>query len=247
LPLEPATDRESTALAVTAPAVSAFERMASDPNVSVDKLERLIAMQERINAFTARAEFDAAFSEMQAELPVIDEKGRIEVKGQLRSTYAKLEDIHDVVKPIMHKFGFAMRHRTEWPADKPGIIRIVGILTHKLGHREETSFEAPMDRSEYRTDIQSQGSTVSYGRRYTTMDALNISTRGMDRDGAGKVPDAPEGYQEWIDGLKKAAEKGMLALEAAWACSDVKLKNFTVNHHKLEWLALKQKAQAVKA
>lgn len=245
-PLLDAHEEETTAMAVTA--VSAFERMAADPNVSVDKLERLIAMQERINAHEARAAFNIAFTALQAELPEITEKGQIKGKnGDIRSTYAKLEDVQAAIKPLLKQHQFSIRHRTEWPDEKPNIIRIVGILSHAQGHSEESAFEAPMDKSEFRTDIQSMGSTVSYGRRYTTLDLLNITTRGADKDGAAKGPDAPEGYQEWIDGLKKIADKGLSALEAAWSCSDIKFKNFTVNHHKPEWLALKQKAQAVKA
>lgn len=240
---------EQTALAV--PQVDAFaavvERLAANKDVDVVKLQALIDMQKDINRENAKAAFNVAFTALQAELPEITEKGQIAVKGTVRSTYAKLEDIQAAIKPLLKQHQFSVRHRTEWPADKPNIIRIVGILSHAQGHSEESAFEAPMDKSEFRTDIQSMGSTVSYGRRYTTLDLLNITTRGMDKDGAGKEPDAPEGYQDWIDDIKKTAEKGLLALEAAWSCSDIKFKNFTVNHHKAEWLALKQKAQAVRS
>jgi hypothetical protein len=215
----------------TAPAVlpdagaSMFERLARDPNVDVEKMERLMAMQERIMAINREAAFEAAFSKMQPAIPVIDEHGRIEVKGTLRSTYAPLEDIHDVIKPILAEHGFSIRHRTEWPADKPGIIRIVGILGHEQGHREFTTFEAPMDRSDYRTDIQSQGSTVSYGRRYTTLDLLNISTRKADTDGrrkpAAAVKDAtPTGFDDWWADMSAAADNGVSALERAWSESN---------------------------
>src|SRR5688572_29901797 len=99
-----------------------FERLAKDPAVDVEKLERLIAMQERIMRHNAKAAFDASYARMQPEIPIIDEHGRIEVKGTLRSTYAPLEDIHKVIKPICSQFGFAIRHRTEWPDEKKGII-----------------------------------------------------------------------------------------------------------------------------
>jgi hypothetical protein len=84
-----------------------FERLAKDPNVDVDKLERLIAMQERILRHQAKAAFDADFAQMQPEIPIVDERGRIEVKGTLRSTYAPLEDIHEVIKPSGRKTGRA--------------------------------------------------------------------------------------------------------------------------------------------
>lgn len=228
-----------------------FERLARDPAVDVDKLQRLIDMQERIIRFNAKAAFDAAFAKMQPEIPIISEKGQIEVRGTVRSTYAPLEDIHEVVKPILARHGFAMRHRTEWPNDKVGLIRIVGILSHQQGHSEESIFEAPMDRSEYRTDIQSMGSTVSYGRRYTTLDLLNISTRKMDDNGtkSGR-PSPPDGYEAWWFELVAAAEKGQKALDDFWGAKDataIGFKNYTAQHNRQQWNELKAKAAKVKA
>jgi hypothetical protein len=217
-------ERELQTTEPQAPNVTAmFERLARDPNVDVDKLERLMAMQERIMAINREAAFEAAYSRMQPDIPVIDERGRIEVKGNVRSTYAPLEDIHDVIKPILAKHGFAVRHRTEWPEDRKGIIRIVGVLSHEQGHSEESVFEAPMDKSDYRTDIQSMGSTVSYGRRYTTMDLLNIATRKADNDGQKRQPQkadekkSPAGFDDWWTDFQATADNGLVALEKAWA------------------------------
>lgn len=218
-----------------------FERLAKDPAVDVEKLERLIAMQERILAHNAKSAFDSAYSRMQPDIPEIDEKGKILVKGQLRSTYAKLEDIHHVIKPILKTYGFALRHRTEWPADRAGVIRIVGILSHEQGHSEESTFEAPADKSDYRTDIQSQGSTVSYGRRYTTLDLLNIATRGQDNDGSTSGrPEPPKGYDTWISMLESVAKDGAKAYDAAWEKSQPQFRTFIVQHDKDKWLDLKR-------
>lgn len=229
--------------------VSMFERLASDPNVSVEKLERLIAMNERVLAHNAKSAFDAAFAVMQPKIPQIDEKGAIKGRGgEVRSTYARLEDIHDVVKPILATHGFAMRHRTEWPEGKDGTIRIIGILSHRDGHSEESTFEAPMDRSEFRTDIQSMGSTVSYGRRYTTLDLLNISTRGMDVDGSKSGrPQPPEGYDDWKLSLSKKADEGIQALEKAFASGDVRLRNYLTGHDAIDLAKMRTRARTGKA
>lgn len=201
--------------------VSMFERLAKDPNVDVDKLERLMAMQERIMAINRKAAFDGAFALLQKDIPQIDEKGKVIVKGTLRSTYARLEDIHEVIKPILAQRGFAIRHRTEWPQDRKGIIRVVGILSHEQGHSEESSFEAPMDQSDFRSDIQSMGSTVSYGRRYTTLDLLNIATKGQDKDGVKpQAEQVPDGFEEWWADMASVADEGLPALEKAWAESN---------------------------
>lgn len=228
------------------PAVTTmFERLALDPSVDVEKLQKLIEMQERIVRYNAKVAFDGSFSRMSPDMPEVDERGRVIVKGQLRSTYAKLEDIHAAVKPLLKQFGFAIRHRTEWPADRPNIIRIVGILSHEQGHSEESCFEAPMDRSEYRSDIQSMASTVSYGRRYTTLDLLNIATRGADDDGskAGR-PEPPNGYEDWVFDLRACASNGVRAYEEAWGKSKPDFKNFAVNHDKVSVAGIKADARA---
>lgn len=59
-----------------------ISRAASDPAVDVDKLERLLGMYERIKAQGARAAYTAALATMQPLLPVINERGRIEVRAK---------------------------------------------------------------------------------------------------------------------------------------------------------------------
>lgn len=241
LPLEsPGTDLQTVQPDPVAQFAQVIERLAANPNVDVVKLEKIIDLNERILKINAKNAFEAAYSRMQPEIPEVDEKGQLVVKGTLRSRYARLEDIQSATKPILAKHGFALRHRTEWPTDKPGIIRIVGILSHEQGHSEESVFESKSDASEYRTDIQSMGSTVSYGRRYTTIDLLNIVTRGVDNDGqtAGRPapPDKAEGgtmtYAEWVEKLEAQAEKGQKAFEPAWESSDAHFKTYMANHDK---------------
>jgi len=237
------------ALPPTAVETDALIRAATDPNMDMAKLSALIDMRERVMKIQAKAAFDAAFSAMQADIPEIDERGKLVVKGTLRSTYARLEDIHAAIKPVLKEHGFAMRHRTEWPADRPNLIRIVGILAHREGHSEESVFEAPLDKSEYRTDIQSMGSTVSYGRRYTTLDLLNITTRGLDDDARPKPPQAtvPAGFDEWLADLESVADEGLPALQAAWseAQKTPKTKAFAAHLNKTApstWNDLKKRA-----
>lgn len=238
---------EDTGLSAT------IERLAANPGVDVAKLEKIIDLQERILKHNARAAFDAAFARMQSELPEISERGQIKVRGEVRSTYATLEDIHAQIKPVLKLHGFAMRHRTEWPADKPGIIRIVGILSHEQGHSEESAFESKADLSDYRTEIQSMGSTVSYGRRYTTLDLLNIVTRKADDDGqaAGKTTspatNAPAGFADWLSDLVAVADNGLAELTKTWNGSKVEFRNYLLATDRAGWDSIKAKAKAAKS
>ena len=225
-----------------------IEKVATTPGIDINVLERLMAMQERAMGINAKAAFDGAFAKMQPDLPEVGERGRLEVKGVLRSTYARLEDIHAAIKPVLAQHGFAMRHRTEWPEDRKGIIRVVGILSHEQGHSEVSVFEAPMDRSDYRTDIQSMGSTVSYGRRYTTLDLLNITTRGLDDDGKSsgqKRPEekAPAGYDPWFATLEGLADSGEKAFNVGFEKSPPEFRTYLARTAPKTLAALKNRAR----
>jgi ERF superfamily protein len=238
---------ESTALAPTSNVVLMFERLATNPDVNVEKLERLIAMQERILAHNAKAEFDAAFSEMQGEIPTITERGEILVDGVLRSRYAKHEDILDVVKPILKKYGFAIRHRNVF---ENGTVKIIGILSHRSGHSEQDEFVAKADDSGKKNAIQALGSTRAYGQRYTTIALLNISTRGADDDGATSTkaehPAEPDGYTAWRAVMESVANEGTAALSEAWNRSRPEFRAYITRHDGAAWPTLKAKAQQVK-
>lgn len=230
-----------------------FERLATNPDVDVAKLEKLIEMQERILRHNAKAEFDADFSRMQGELPEITEHGEISVDGQVRSKYARYEDIIAVVRPVLQKHGFALRHRNQSLPD--GRLKIIGVLSHRAGHSEEDDFECPPDVSGKKNNIQAIGSTRSYGQRYTTISLLNIISRGADDDGkkAGqKAPQdvvAPAGFEDWLDNLTAVADNGTAALERMWTATDAKsiaCKKHLVKTNMQDWERLKAKAAAVK-
>ncbi len=192
-----------------------IERLATNPDVNVDVLERMLAMQERVLARTAEAEYNAAFSAMQPEIPVIIEKHQ---GDSGKWSYAALEDIIETVRPILAKHGFSLNHKTEWPDAKT--VRVIGILKHRAGHSERSEFQSVADNTGSKNGIQALGSSESYGKRYTTKDLLCIVTRGADDDGAKsenfKHPEAPEGYDAWFATLEGVAADGMAAFAPAW-------------------------------
>jgi hypothetical protein len=214
------------------------ERLAANPNVDVAKLERLIEMQERILAHHARAAFNGAFSAMQGEIPAIIERQKTN-----NGTYAPLEDIQAVLRPILMKHGFSLSFRTEWPDAKT--VKVIGILTHRDGHQRESEFLSGADTSGNKNAIQGLGSAVTYGRRYTTRDLLNITTRGADDDGhmqpSGK-PEAPAGYDDWLIDLTSCADEGDAKLRATWEASKVSYRAYLTKGAPAVWAGLKAKA-----
>lgn len=156
-----------------------ISRAAADPNTDVEKLERLMAMYERINDRSAKAAYFAALSEMQDELPSIGERGEIKI-GNASQKYALWEDINKAIKPILTKHGFALSFRTGQQDTK---IAVTGVLSHRAGHSEETTIHLPSDTSGSKNAVQAVGSSTSYGKRYTTAALLNLTSGGEDDDG----------------------------------------------------------------
>jgi hypothetical protein len=248
-------EQEAAPVATAGEFVSMFERLARDPGVPVDKLERLIELQERIMRHQAKAAFDAAFSDMQGELPIIDEQGAIVVNNVMRSKFGRHEDIQAAIKPILAKYGFSINHRNKRLEN--GKQLIIGVLRHRSGHSEEDEFECPPDASGGKNDIQALGSTREYGRRYTTISLLNIVTKGIDNDGQGQKkkpeqPQVPDGFTEWWDDLTATADNGTMALEKAWQAGNGSAKTkalmaYATKNRGQELNALKAKAARVAA
>jgi len=158
-------------------------RVAINKDLDLDKIERLMDLQERWNADQARKAFFAALSDMQAEMPDIQR-----LDNGHNSTYAKLSRIVKAVAPVMQQHGFSHRYNIE-DLDS-GMMRVTCVVTHKDGHSESTTMTAGADTSGSKNAIQAMGSTVTYLQRYTLCGALGIVTADKDTDG-GK-PKQPE-------------------------------------------------------
>lgn len=171
-------NQELAAHADVSPMFAMIERAARDPAVDIDKLERLMQMKVDADAKQARADFDAAMADMQPELPAIGERGKAVVQGQTRYTFALWEDINTAIKPVLMRHGFALTFRTSFTDG----ITVTGVLSHRAGHREETSITLPTDASGSKNAVQAVASSVSYGKRYTAGALLNLTSHGEDDD-----------------------------------------------------------------
>jgi hypothetical protein len=167
--------------------LAVIERAARDPSVDIDKMERLLQMQERVQERDARSAFTAALAEMQPLLPVITERGKIIIRDRADASkiiqetgYALWEDINEVIRPLLERFGFALSFRTGQAAD--GKLVVTGLLKHRAGHEETCELPIPHDSSGSKNAVQAIGSSLSYGKRYTAIALLNITTKGEDDD-----------------------------------------------------------------
>lgn len=161
--------------------ITVIARAASDPAVNIEKMERLLQMQERILDRNAKAAFADALARLQPKLPILAERGGIKDRnGNVQSRYALWEDIVGVVTPLLAEEGFSLSFRTS--SDKDG-VKVTGVLLHREGHSESTELWLPMDVSGSKNNVQGVGSSTSYGKRYTASALLNLRTGDVDDDG----------------------------------------------------------------
>lgn len=180
--------------------INMIERVARDPSVSLDRMERLIDMKERMTERAARAAYDAAFAPMQERLPIIDERGE---HGGTKSTYAKWDDINEAIKPVLAAHGFSIRFRSKQDGAK---IFVTGVLSHRDGHSEETTIELPADNSGQKNAVQAIGSSMSYGQRYTAKLLLSLSSRRSEDDNGDAGGAGDKITNEQLDELIALAE-----------------------------------------
>jgi len=153
-----------------------IEKVALDPSVNVEKMDKILDMQERILNKQAELEFNQAMAQAMAEIPSF-EKSK---KGH-NFKYATFESINKQVKPIIAKKGLFITFMTDFQSDNH--VMITAKITHKSGHFQETSMRFPFDPSGSKNTIQATGSAISYGKRYTMNALLNITTHEEDDDG----------------------------------------------------------------
>lgn len=163
--------------------VAMMERLATNPDLPVDKLEKLLEMQIRIMGIEAEKEFAAAMARVQSKLPKVK---RDRDNDQTGSKYATIESIALAIKPIYTQEGFSMSF-SEAPSPKENHVRVVGVLRHRNGHKTEHYRDVAIDGTGIagkvnKTMTHAEASSITYGRRYVTCLAFDVST-GDDTDG----------------------------------------------------------------
>lgn len=189
---------ESTALATHKLDIEALLHKAAENGMSVEGLERLVALRERLKAEAAREAFFASLAAFQAKCPSIEktepvfEKGKPHVwdpqkpatRANVRYFFAPLEVIEAEIAPSCKKFGFSYTFGTKVDV-KNGEIAAVCNVHHVGGHTESTDFPIPVDTNQYMSAPQRFASSLSFSKRYALIGAFGLKIVGEDTDDGG--------------------------------------------------------------
>jgi hypothetical protein len=202
----PLSDSPSTVLAL-------IERVALDPHANVEKLERVMAMYERLKAKEAELAYNAAKGRILKKLAGIKivrnqsvlyeiDKRKPQKGSHQEFKYAPLEEIDKHLRPLLVEEDMDLSYSDE--PREGGEILIRGRLKHlPSGHYEDSFMPAPPDSTGGKSSVQAVGSTNSFLRRYIVCNIFNIVVVGDDDDGTGGTIDEAQ-TKTILDLLKKA-------------------------------------------
>jgi hypothetical protein len=196
--------------------IEAIATAASNPNVDMDRAERMFRMHQEMVKAEAETAFNAALARAQSRMKTVAHNA---ANLQTNSKYAKLAAINQAITPIYTEEGFSVSF-DNGDAPKPGDIRILGILSHSAGHSRNYHIDMPPDEAGAKgnvnkTRVHATGSTNSYARRYLILMMFNITTED-DTDGNQAKKTMPEkALADWLTAIEMA--ESMEQADALWA------------------------------
>ena len=168
-----------------------IERAARDPNVDIDKMQRLMEMREKMQAQSAERAFNEAMKAAQSEMRTI---GADANNSQTKSKYATYAKLDAVLRPIYTKHGFSVSF-DEADSPKPEHIRCLAYVAHDAGHTRTYRKDMPADGKgakggDVMTKTHATGAAASYGQRYLLKGIFNVAVGEEDNDGNGSGEDS---------------------------------------------------------
>ena len=183
----------SSAVAVATP--STLLALAVQQGADLDKLERLMALQERWEVNEARKAFSAAFAAFKNEAVTIV-RGKLVTDGPLKGKHhAELSDVVGAVSPALSRHGLSIAWKLT--KDEKDWIEVTCVLRHAGGHFESVSMGGAPDTGPGRNAIQARGSVKTYLERYTGTAILGMAPQDADDDGAGGAKNATDPLEVW--------------------------------------------------
>ncbi len=171
-----------TEAAPTDPMLAMIERVLLNPDLPMERLDKMLDLRERQMAKESEQEFNRAFAAAMAEMPIVQ---RTSKNHHLKRDYASLDDLIRAARPTLSKHGLSLN----WEVQVGEMIKVTAIVRHASGHFISTSDEAARDKSGSMNVLQGGGSTQTYLKRYTGFAILGMASGDeQDDDGRGAQP-----------------------------------------------------------
>lgn len=168
----------------TAAIFSMIERVMTDPNISVERVNQAFDFYQRVQADAARKAFLRAKAAFKAAAPTVlkDKKNK-----QYNSRYASIGGVVNPVNEALSEHGLDAKWDHE-QTDKG--IKVTCILSHAMGHSDSVTLFGPPDVSGSKNPIQQIKSTLTYLKLATFESVVGIATIEGNLDDDGKAAGA---------------------------------------------------------
>jgi len=193
-PMAIATRAGHTVTVASAATPGDLLRYAMESGADLDRLEKLMDMQLAWERNEARKAYHVDMAEFKKNPPTILKSTHVMYKtdkGVTQYDHASLGEVCEKIIEGLAQHGFSHR----WAPGKlpEGRRLITCIITHRLGHSEDTPLDGPLDTSGGKNNIQAAGSTDTYLCRYSLLLATGLAPKNMpDDDGRGSGGDVKE-------------------------------------------------------
>lgn len=144
-------------------------------HADLDKIEKLLTLQERWEANEARKAYHKAMAEFKANPPKINKDKQVGYStnaGKVGYSHASLGNVTEKISSELSKYGLS----ASWTTDQTDKISVTCHITHSLGHSERTTLSANADKTGSKNEIQAVGSTITYLERYTLLALTGLAT-----------------------------------------------------------------------
>jgi hypothetical protein len=200
-------------------------QIAVQQGANVDKLAKLLELQERWQANQARQAYNAAMAKFKQRPPKITKNKHVKF-DDTEYDHATLDHVTEAITETLSAVGISHK----WKMCQSSEISVTCVLTHEMGHSEETTLKASPDTSGSKNSIQAIGSTVTYLERYTLLASVGLAAAGMDNDGRAadeeQKPKTPEErVAECLSWINEAQDLIALQRSFVGACQEAQKIN----------------------
>lgn len=161
--------------------LSPLVQAAMSGQLDTEKMRELLNIQKDYEANEARKAYHRAVAAFKAHAPTV-RKDKVVSYGNTNYRHVSLGYALSEINPILSQHGLSISWKTR-QEDKTIYVRC--ILTHELGHSEDTELFGLPDASGQKNPVQQVASTVTYLKRHTAFALLGLEAEGADDDGGG--------------------------------------------------------------
>lgn len=193
--------------------------MAVQQGADLDRLERLMDLQQKWESNEARKAYAAALAAFKSEALDLLKTRQVEFTTRdgdtTRYRHAELAVAASIAGAALAKHNLSFR----WDIHQAdGKVTVDCILMHSAGHSEKVTMTASPDASGKKNAIQQVASTVTYLERYTLLAATGMAAKDTDDDArqaygeaapvqAAELPMYPDdkfrvNLPKWVDAIK---------------------------------------------